>query len=744
MSTHTTNTASSMLPSTQRPIPLERREDLRVQVIEYLGVGYHVIKDPVGLQYHRLQPEQYYALSLLNGERNLDEIRDELQKKFPTLGLNLADVQYLITDLHEKGLVLSNRPGQGVSLIKQKKKKRKEAFLKLFRSLLYLRLPGWDPEPTLKWLYPLVHWMFRPWAVAATILVVVSSGALLSIQFHEFRENLPEFQQFFGWPNLIYLWVTLSIAKIIHEFGHGLTCKHFGSECHEMGLLFLVFSPCLYCDVTDSWMMKNKWHRIMIAAAGMYVELLISAIALFTWWNTSPGLLHHLCLNIFFVTTVTTIIFNANPLLRYDGYYMATDWLEIPNLRPKSDKLLRESFAWYCLGIESRPDPFMPETGKAWFVAYAIAAGLYRWVILLSITMFMATVLKPYGLQAIGITMLVVSMSGIFVSMSMNIYRTISAPRIEPMSVPKITLTLSIVVALIVVGLTIPLPWHIESAFLIEPENVHHVYTTTPGQLVHLNVKPGDHVVNGQVLVELTNHEKEDRQRALEVKEKVQEVEIKIYPAINDIAQEQLALEKLQSIREQLRDYRQQIDQLTVRAPCAGVVVAPPRVPEPKRDSSHARLSAWFGTPLDPKNVGGYFEERTHLLSIAPNNRLQAIVLIDQADRDDLIVGQELELKFDHLPDRTYKGTIADISKEELEYAPAQLSNKLGGELATVTDAQGRERLQSIVYQATVLLERDTRLLKPGMRGRTRFLVDYRSAWDWLWRYIRRTFHFRL
>ena len=147
---------------------------------------------------------------------------------------------------------------------------------------------------------------------------------------------------------------------------------------------------------------------------------------------------------------------------------------------------------------------------------------------------------------------------------------------------------------------------------------------------------------------------------------------------------------------------------------------------------------------MDPKNAGCFLEERTHLLSIAPSDRLQAIVLVDQGDRNDMYVDQDVELKFQHLPDRTYKGKIADISKRYLEYAPGQLSNKLGGELATVTDSQGRERLQSIVYQATVLLESDAKLLKPGMRGQTRFSVDWRSAGDWLWRYIRRTFHFRL
>ncbi|MEQ9068033.1 MAG: hypothetical protein RLO18_14970, partial [Gimesia chilikensis] len=156
------------------------------------------------------------------------------------------------------------------------------------------------------------------------------------------------------------MWFVLGAAKVVHEFGHGLSCKHYNGECHGMGIMFLVFSPCLYCDVSDSWMLRNKWQRIIIGGAGMYIEVIMSAIAVWIWWFTKPGLLNHLALNLFFISTVTTVIFNANPLMRFDGYYMMSDLLEIPNLRQKADKHLRDTFAWYCLGIESQRDPFMP------------------------------------------------------------------------------------------------------------------------------------------------------------------------------------------------------------------------------------------------------------------------------------------------------------------------------------------------------------------------------------------------
>lgn len=746
-----------MTPSTQRPIPLQIRPDLVIKRIDYLGVGYWVVKDPAGLKYYRLQQEQYEVLRLLDGVRSLEDVRDEMIRIMPTVRLQLSDIQHLITDLHEKGLVYSNREGQGAALLKKHWEEKKKRFFNTLRSLLYLRLPGWDPDRTLNVIYPFFRWLYTPFGVFVWGAVTIASWLLLGIQFENFSEQLPHFQSFFGWPNLIYLWFTLACCKIIHEFGHGLTCKHFGGECHEMGVMLLVFSPCLYCDVSDSWMLRNKWARIMIGAAGMYIEVFLSAIAIFVWWYSEQGLLHNLALNTFFVTTITTVIFNANPLMRFDGYYMMSDFLEIPNLRPKADKLLREAFAWYCLGIESRPDPFMPETGRIWFITFAVASGIYRWFVVAAITVFLYTVLKPYGLQSIGATMAVFSLGTIAGSMVYNVYRIITAPRLEPMSKPKIALTLMVLGGLIGGGMLIRVPLYIEATFIVEPLDVRHVYTKTPGILVEERVQPGQHVEAGAVLASLQNPEKEDEKRDLELKKKLQEYEYLTQRNLGNDGQMQLAREREAAFEDQLREVESQLRELTIVAPVSGSVVAPPRTPEPDYEQARKQLPAWRGIPSDSKNAGALLEERTHLLSIAPNDRFQAIVLIDQGDINDLVAddfaerlqetqaeNRRIELKFDHLAARTYEAPIKEVSPGALEYVPEQLSNKLGGELPTVTDKQGREKLISKVYQATVELTEDTASLKSGMRGRARFWVEERTLGQWLWRYLCRTFHFRL
>ena len=720
------------------------RADLVVEHIEYQRGNYYVIKDPISLKYFRLDPEHFRVLELLDGTRSLDDLRTQLLVDFPYVRASLTDLQGVVVDLHAKGIVYSDRPGQGQVLLERQREHRRQVWIRLAQNILSLRVPGWDPEWTLAHLYPFVSWLYRPWALAVQVAIIAAAYILLAMQFETFRQNLPAFQQFFGWPNLIYLYLTVAATKVLHELGHGMTCRHFGGECHEIGIILLVFSPTMYCDVSDSWMLKNKWKRIAIGAAGMWVEMVLSSLALFVWWFTRPGLLHHLCLNVFFISMVTTVVFNLNPLMRYDGYYMLSDFLEIPNLSDKSRKLLQNAFARNCLGIETREEAFMPQRGKEWLVLYAVASTVYRWIVLFGITLFLYTVLKPYDLQSIGVTLAWCSLAGIVSNLFINLWRTISAPRSKPLSRTRIAVSLGILGAAAAAVLAIPLPLHVEAPFLIEPHEVAHVYNAVPGKLAEIRVRPGATVSRGDVLLVLTDPDKDLKYRDLRTQGRAQQVEVERYRASQDSARLDVASAQLQSLQSQLADYEKQLEELTITAPCDGTVVSIARVSEPKQASAALELHGWYGTPLENQNIGCLIEPRTQLCSIAPDNRFQAVLLVDQGDRGDVKSGDRVDIKFDHLPAVTYEGTVGEISEHHLEYAPNALSNKAGGSLATVTDPKGREKLPSIAYEAKVLLDEQSAALRAGMRGNSRFSVGHRSAWQWTWRWLRHTFHFRL
>ena len=475
----------------------------------------------------------------------------------------------------------------------------------------------------------------------------------------------------------------------------------------------------------------------------MIVEVVVSAFSIVVWWFTTPGLLNHLCLNVFFVTTITTVIINANPLLRYDGYYMLSDWLGIPNLRIKAANQLRDTFAEVCLGITSPPNPLMPNTGRIWFVTYAIATTVYGWCMLSAVLLFLYVVLKPYGLQSAGATLAVLSLCGIVGNIVFDIWQILASPRSEPMNRIRVTASAVVVLALILAALIIPLPWYIEAPFLIEPHNVVHVMTSAPGQLVSFSVRPGETIQHGQSLVELLDDEMEDQLRMLETAKDSQLAEVVKLNALEQSSEQALAQRRVQTIESQIDELKQQLGKLTITAPLSGHVVAAPKVP-PAQQTTHRRLPEWSGHISNPRNIGCLLPTRTHLLSIAPDNRMQALLYLDQAHRDELVVGQPIEIKFEHLTNLTFRANIADIAREQSDVAPPSLSTKLGGRLASVTDREGRERLTSVVYQARVVLDQETQLLKPGMRGTARFRVNRHSIAAWVWRAFRRTMHFRI
>ena len=198
--------------------------------------------------------------------------------------------------------------------------------------------------------------------------------------------------------NLILLYGVFILVKFIHELGHAFSCRRFGGECHEMGIMFLVFIPTPYVDASTAWAFPNKWHRIFVGAAGMIVELFVASLAAFVWITTGDihSVVAQLAFNAMLIASVTTIVFNANPLLRYDGYYILSDFLEIPNLRQKSSE--------YALGLIKRhvfrvklQHPLPPPLQRFWLFTYAILSSIYRAFVGLVILLIVA-----YEIPVIG------------------------------------------------------------------------------------------------------------------------------------------------------------------------------------------------------------------------------------------------------------------------------------------------------------------------------------------------------
>src|SRR5688572_5083394 len=498
--------AESLVSSTSRPLLLRMRPDLSARRHRYHGRTFWVVKEPVGLNYFRFHEEEYAILGMLDGLTSLEEIKDQFEQQYAPQKITYHDLLQFVGMLHRSGLVISEASGQGKQLVKRRDEKKWRELRGKLSNVFALRFRGVDPERFLNWLYKYTWWFFTWPAVLCVMLIGLCALALVGVNFATFQSRLPTFHEFFGPKNWFYLGITMATVKVLHEFGHGLSCKHFGGECHELGAMMLVFTPALYCNVSDSWMLPNKWHRAAIGAAGMYVELFLASCATFLWWYSQPGLLNSICLSVMFICSVSTIVFNGNPLLRFDGYYILMDILEIPNLRQKSTEITKRFFVWLCLGIEQPENPFLPHQHQWAFGLYTIAAVIYRWLVVFSIIFFLNSVFEPYGLKILGQIMALSGFVGLVVQPVWGLIKFFRTPgSMNKMKKERFAATIGVLAAVLAFVFIVPLPYSVKCMFEIQPRGGHQVYSTVPGIIKEVAYKPGQEVRSGDVLIKLIN-----------------------------------------------------------------------------------------------------------------------------------------------------------------------------------------------------------------------------------------------
>ena len=646
-----TTLAESLVSSSSRPLTVRKRPDLTANRQFYQGTAYRVVKEPVGLQYFRFHEEEYFILNMLDGHVSLQQIKDGFEQRFAPQKITFGDLQQFIGMLHRSGLVISNSPGQGKALRERGRKKKNKETLGKFANVFALRYRGFDPEKILNGILPWFGWMFTVPALIFFALFLASAALLLATQYETVYAKLPTFQQFFAADRWLILACTMAIVKVLHEFGHGLSCKKFGGECHEIGFMLLVFTPCLYCNVSDSWMLPNKWKRVWIGAAGIYVEMILASIATYVWWFTESGTtINDLCLNMMFLNVVSTVLVNGNPLLRFDGYYILMDALEIPNLRQKSTEVLKRWFQETCLGLELQDDPFQPTRGRFMFGLFTVASVIYRWVVVFSICWFVIKVLEPYGLQAIGRMVAVIGFAGLVGQPVMQTWKFCRTPgRLSKVKRTPLLITLGIVASVVIGVCYIPLPHHIDCAFEIRPSKVGTVYAGTSGQ-IEWAIAPRTPVEKGQQIARLVNPDLQIRLADLEGQELVANAQLKtiqlrsredIYLKASIDTQEEL----INSIQSMIAETRKEVDRLTVVAKRAGVVISPPtREPQKENDG---RLPGWTGSPLDKENIGALLTPGDVICEIGNDDDFEAVLIIDQGDVQLVREGQEVEMKLD-------------------------------------------------------------------------------------------------
>ncbi|MDO4630220.1 MAG: hemolysin D [Planctomycetia bacterium] len=739
--------SDSLVSSSARSLPIRVRPDLTAKKQRYLGKTYWIVKDPIGLKYYRFQEEEYAILNMLDGSLSMDEIKDKFQKEFPPQKITLEELSQFIGSLHRSGLILTGVHDQGYQLYERAIKRRRREMVGAMSNILCIRFKGFDPERLLNWMYPFFAWIYHPFTMTLSLVMMISALLLVMTHFDTFYSKLPSFNQFFTPENGLWLALVLGMTKVIHEFGHGLTCKHFGGECHEMGVMILVLTPCLYCNVSDSWMLPSKWRRAAIGFAGIFVEVWLASFATFLWWYTNPGLLNNICLNIMFISSVSTIIFNANPLLRYDGYYVLSDLMEIPNMRQKATSILSRKAGEWFLGLEYPDDPFLPQRNQALFALYAVAAAMYRWVVTLSITMFLLQVFKPYGLQVLGYAIVAMSMFGLFVMPLWKVGKFFYVPgRLEKVKKLRFYLSLLAVCGLISFVFFAKLPFRIFVPVEIQYDQGDTVYVLIPGTLMEIHAEPGDYVKKGQLIAVLQDTDLDQRIMELKREEQRLAAQLAYLPALSrqdPTAEAQIPIvqKALDSARKELEQKVYDKERLKIVASRDGVLVQAPLVKKIERDGL---LPNWDGTPFQQRNLGAFMRTGDAFCIIGDPLKMKATLVVTQSQKNFIQKGQRVDINLNECPFHTFTGETTDLATEELKAVSPRLSNKNKGEVSTMTEQDGTEKPQITSYKVDVPLDNSDGLMAVGLTGQAKIYAAPQTIAFRIWRIITETINFKI
>ena len=555
------------------------RGDLHIVERTYRGETSYVVKDPAAQKYFRFGKTEISVMRLFDGHRTPREIAAALAAEglrvstevVERFARKLGGAGFLERTLGEKSILQLER-------LRAERRKRHRA--PLFRGeLLRMRWSFGDPDALLDRVLPSIRWMFTPGFVAASVVVFAAYVILLAANWDAFGAAL---SATYAPRNLTLataaiFWLTAGVVILIHELGHGVACKYFGGEVRELGFMILYFQPAFYCNVNDAWSFTERRARLWVTAAGSWIEFIVTALATFVWLIVQPGtLVADVAVATMLIGGVTTVLANMNPLLPLDGYFALADWLEIPNLRQRAFAHL----AWWIKRRVFRlelPEPAVTLRERRVFLLYGALASLY----IALMFAFLALLALGWVSRAFGSLGAAASVIALFFALRP---RLMTWGRTVAMAVRARRATLAAsprrrwaFVALAGLVLMMFLPWTLTTmgTFVVRPAASSTVSAPDSGVVAQVLVSEGARVEAGAPVVRLVDRVLErELLAAARTVDSLATAETAAHVAAHPAVAARLGLDR-QSATARLAALDRRLQQLTVRAVIAGVVVTP-------------------------------------------------------------------------------------------------------------------------------------------------------------------------
>lgn len=676
------------------PLTPKLRAHAQIHRHQYRGETWYVLQDLSSERFHRFSPSAYFIIGLMNGATTVQSIWERALAQLGDDAVTQDEVIQLLGQLHAADVMQCDVPPDTAELFRRREKQERSKLVKRVMSVFAWQIPLVDPDRLLDRVLPIVRPFFGWFGFLLWCAVVGVAAVLAGANWRELSENvldrvlLPE--------NLLMLWLVFPVLKLAHEFGHAFAVKARGGEVHEMGVMIMVLTPVPYVDASSAWALRSKWQRITVGAAGMMVELFIASLALFLWLAAEPGVFRALMFNVMLIAGISTVLFNANPLLRFDGYYVLMDWLEIPNLRQRGTQYLIYLAERYLFGRREAEAPLSTRGERAWFVGWSLGSFFYRILIIVAILVFL-------GEQSLllGVIFAAFTAFAWFVAPAVKIGNyLLGSPKIRRVRGRAIAVTAAAVFGFLALAFAVPIPLRTTAQGVVWLPEEGFARAGADGFVDRVVAAPGSWVKAGETLIETSDVLLATELKVLE--SRLTELDAKYREqAVTDRVRAEILDEERRFARQNLERARERAAELTVKAKADGEFVLP-RAPDlPGRYVRHGELLAHV--------------VNTEAIIVRAIVSQQDIDLVRNTTR-----GVEVRL-VDRLDD-TIRSTLKRVVPSAGDQLPtAALGTQGGGAVAVDPgDRDGRKALQRY-FQVDIELPDSKRSPHVGARAYVRF-----------------------
>ena len=676
------------------PVVAQLRPQLRQHVRTYAqifrGERWYVLHDESNGRHLRFNATAYDFIGRLDGDFSVQQICEQMAKADAAAALPQDEVLLILTQLFAIDALQSGLPIDAMEFFKRYQHERRLRRKRAVMNPLAIRVPLLDPDELLNRLLPWVRPLFSAGGATVWLLLVGLATLLAMVNFPALHAALD--QDILAPANLLLMLLMFILIKGVHEFAHAFAVKMWGGEVHEMGITLLVLAPVPYVDASAAWGFRDKHKRVLVGAVGIVVELFVAALALFVWLSVEPGLVRDAAFNALLIGSVSTLLFNANPLLRFDGYYVLQDLIEIPNLYSRASRYYLYLIQRYLFGLTQLPSPVSAAGERGWFLCYGLATLSYRLFIMVVIVLFLADEYLFIGVLlgswAIGMQFIMPLLRGLrFV---------LASPALAGRRARALSLSVALLSGLAAGLLYLPvsLTTHTEGVVWV-PEQAQ-VFAATEGFVSEVLVAAGTEVAAGTPLIRMRAPALAARITVLEARYRTLETR-RAADHLHQRVASTMTAEEMAALAAELALLRAQVAALEVRSALAGSFVMPAAQTLQGRYLRQGELIGYIITPA-----------RLIVRTVVPQS---AIGLVRQQV-------QQVEVRLAERLDRTIVASIVRETPSGSTDLPSRaLGAAGGGDIAVrTTDAAGTTAAEK-VFQFDLSLPDDLQITGLGERA---------------------------